>query len=109
MHRCPVLFTASSLLVILASICLSGAEDKPMSRDLGKVQPPGGVPLPLGKPGTAITVDYTAKASKRLESAPTQDLDKWVLELERITGKKLEGDVARQACRTYFVTRMSVV
>jgi uncharacterized protein (TIGR03067 family) len=46
--------------------------------------------------------------STRLESAPAEDLDKWVIELERIMDKKLEGELAKQACRTYFVTRMSV-
>jgi hypothetical protein len=35
-------------------------------------------------------------------------LDKWVVELERIMDQKLEGDLAKQVCRTYFVTRMSV-
>jgi hypothetical protein len=29
-------------------------------------------------------------------------------ELERITGRKLDGELATQACRTYFVSRMSV-
>jgi hypothetical protein len=76
--------------------------------DLGKIKPPGGVPLPLGRPGTPITVDYGIKASKRLESAPREDLDQWVVELERIMDQKLEGEIAKQACRTYFVTRVSV-
>jgi hypothetical protein len=49
------------------------------------------------------------KARERLEAAPAKDLDKWVVELERITDKKLAGELAKQACRTYFVIRMSVV
>jgi hypothetical protein len=53
-------------------------------------------------------VDYLKKASKRLESAPQEDLDKWLVELERIMDKKLDGELAKQACRTYFVTRVSV-
>jgi hypothetical protein len=79
-----------------------------MSKDLGKIQPPGGVPLNYGPPGTPIKVDALRKATKRLESVPAEDLGKWVVELERIMDKKLEGELAKQACRTYFVSRMSV-
>jgi len=82
-------------------------DDKPTSNDLGKIQPPGGVPLPLGAPGTPITVDFGRKAKKRLEAAE-KDLDKWLVELERIMDKRLDGGLAKQACRTYFVTRVSV-
>jgi uncharacterized protein (TIGR03067 family) len=76
--------------------------------DLGKIQPPGGVPLVPGRSGTPLTVEMMMKVRKRLESAPAEDLDKWVGELERIMGERLEEELARQACRTYFVTRMSV-
>ncbi|MHB1560083.1 MAG: hypothetical protein ACYC61_21745 [Isosphaeraceae bacterium] len=44
----------------------------------------------------------------RLAVAPEGELDRWIVELERIMDAKLEGDLARQACRTYFVMRMSV-
>jgi hypothetical protein len=47
------------------------------------------------------------KMSKRLESAPAEELDKWVVELERIIDKRLEG-LAKQGCWTYIVTRVSV-
>jgi hypothetical protein len=106
-HR-PTLFTAVLLLLFLGGIHVARGDVKPTSNDLGKIQPPGGAPLPLGAPGTPISVDYLKKASKRLEAAPQKDLDQWLVELERIMDKKLEGDLAKQACRTYFVTRMSV-
>jgi RNA polymerase sigma factor (sigma-70 family) len=79
--------------------------------DLGKIQPPGGVPLPLVKPGTAeIGVDELNKVRKRLEAVPNEDLEKWVVELERIMGTKFNDGVpsARQTCRTDFVIHMSV-
>jgi RNA polymerase sigma factor (sigma-70 family) len=79
--------------------------------DLGKIQPPGGVPLPLVKPGTTeIGVDELNKVRKRLEAVPNEDLEKWVVELERIMGTKLKDGVpsARQTCRTDFVIHMSV-
>jgi hypothetical protein len=108
MRRSPPLFTAVLLLLFLGARNVAQGDDKLTSNDLGKIQPPGGVPLPLGAPGTPITVDFLRKAKKRLEVAPQKDLDKWLVELERIMDKKLEGDFAKQACRTYFVTRMSV-
>jgi hypothetical protein len=107
MRHSPTLFTAA-LLLFLGGIHVSRGDDKPMSKDLGKIQPPGGVPLHFGRPGTPIKVDALKRATKRLESAPAEDLDKWVVELERIMDKKLEGELAKQACRTYFVSRMSV-
>jgi hypothetical protein len=50
------------------------------------------------------------KVTKRLEAVPAEDLEKWVVELERIMDTKLKDGVpsARQACRTDFATRMSV-
>lgn len=80
-------------------------------KDLGKIQPPGGVPLPLVKPGTnEIGVDQLNKVRKRLEAVPKEDLEKWVVELERIMDKKLKDGVpsARQVCRTDFVVHLSV-
>src|SRR5262249_22028630 len=83
--------------------------DKPTAKDLGKIQPLGGKPLPLEEPGRpGIKVELLNKVRKRLEAAPAEALDKWVVELERIMDKKLKGELAKQACRTYFVTRMSV-
>src|SRR6266568_2732069 len=108
MSHSPTLFTAVFLLQFLGGIHVARGDDKPTSNDLGEIQPPGGVPLNFGRPGTPIKVDALKKATKRLESAPAEDLDKWVVELERIMDKKLEGDLAKQACRTYFVSRMSV-
>lgn len=108
MRSGPALFTAVLLLLILAGIRVAGGDDKPTSKDLSNIRPPGGVPLLPGGGGVRITTDAVRKMSKRLEAAPAEDLDKWAAELERITDKKLPGELARQACRTYFVTRMSV-
>ena len=106
----PPLSIAFLLLLFLGSIPVVQGGDKPMSKDLGKIQPPGGVPLPLFKPGTTtFGVDQLNKVKKRLEAVPAEALDKWVVELERIMDQKLDGGLAKQACRTYFVTRMSVV
>ncbi len=108
MRHSPTLFPAVLLLLFLGGIHVARGDDKPTSNDLGMIQPPGGVPLPLGEPGTPITVDFGRKAKKRLEVAPEKDLDKWLVELERIMDKKLDRWLAKQACRTYFVTRVSV-
>src|SRR5262249_30133480 len=81
--------------------------DRPSSNDLGKIQPPGGAPLRSGERGTEISVDFVKKATKRLESAPAEALDKWVVELERLMDKKLEGDLPKPACRTNLLTRVS--
>jgi hypothetical protein len=85
-------------------------DDKPTSNDLGKIQPPGGVPLPVVGPEGEYTVDGLNKARKRMEAVPKGDLEKWVVELERIMDKKLKDGVpsARQACRTDFVIHVSV-
>jgi hypothetical protein len=104
--RPSALFTAA--LLFLGGTPVAGRDDKPTPDNLGKIQPPGGVPLDFGRPGTPIKVDALKMATKRLESAPAGDLDRWVAELERLMGTKLEGQLAKQACRTYFVSRMSV-
>ena len=108
MRHSPPLFTALLLLLPLGDLAVTQGDDKPTSKDLGKIEPPGGVPLDFGRPGTPIKTDALEKARKRLESAAAEDLDKWVVELERIMNKKLDGELAKQACRTYFVSRMSV-
>ena len=68
--------------------------ETPASNDLGSIRPPGGVPL--FPSGAEITVQAGDAATKRLEAAPAKDLDKWVAELERLTGKKPEGWVEQQ-------------
>jgi hypothetical protein len=108
-HR-PNRFTAVLLLLFLGAINVVPGDDKPTSKDLGKIQPPGGVPLFLGRKGEEIRVDGIKKATKRLEAVPKEDLEKWVVELERIMDKKLRDGhpSARQACRTDFVIHVSV-
>ena len=103
-HILPLFAT----LLLVGDIPVAQGDDKPTSRDLDKIRPPGGVPLDFGRPGTPIKVDAVEKATRRLESAPAEDLDKWVVELERIMDTKLDGELAKQACRTCFVSRMSV-
>ncbi len=90
----------------------SGKRDsQPSSKDLGKIKPPGGVPLPIVKPGTnAIGVEELNKVRKRLEAVPEEDLERWVSQLERIMGTKLDDGLpsARQTCRTDFVIHLSL-
>jgi|SRR5579883_525005 len=107
MRHGPTLLAAAILLLPGGTRAARG-DDKPTSNDLGQILPPGGVPLDFGRPGTPIKVDALKQATKRLESAPPEDLDKWVAELERIMDQKLDGELAKQGCRTYFVSRMSV-
>jgi hypothetical protein len=95
------------LLLISSGHPVAQANDQAASKDLRNIQPPGGVPLIPGGRGAGIAVGALNKVSGRLEAAPQGDLDKWVVELERIMDKKLEG-LAKQGCRTYFVTRVSV-
>jgi hypothetical protein len=109
MRHSPTLFTPILLLLFLGSINVVQGDDQPTSKNLGNTQPTGGTPLPVEEPGRpGIKVELLNKVRKRLESAPAEALDKWVVELERIMDKKLEGELAKPACRTYFVTRMSV-
>ena len=103
------LFAAVLLLLFLGAINVALTDDKPPSKDLGKIRPPGGVPLDIGRSGDKkFKVDGLNKATKRLESTPQVELDKWIFELERIMDQKLDGDLARQACRTHFVVHMSL-
>jgi hypothetical protein len=83
-------------------------DDQSAPKELAKIQPPGGVPLNLGRPGEPIRVDGLKQATKRLESAPGEELNRWVALLERLMGQKLEGDLAKQGCRTYFVVHVSL-
>jgi hypothetical protein len=108
MRHSPPLVTA--LLLLLLGGPAARGDDKPTSQDLGKIQPPGGVPLPVVGPNGEYTVDGLNKARKRLEAVPQEDLEKWVVELERIMDTKLKDGVpsARQVCRTDFVIRLSV-
>ena len=91
---------------LLAGIHFAQRDEKATSDDLGKIRPPGGVPL--FPSGARITVQAGDAAAKRLEAAPAKDLDKWVAELERLTGKKPEGWLEQQGWRTEFVSRVSV-
>ena len=84
---------------------------KQEERDLGKIVPPGGVPLSLVKPGTnEIGVAQLNKVRKRLESVPEKDLEQWVVELERIMDAKMKDGLPspRQTCRTDFVIHVSL-
>jgi hypothetical protein len=109
MRHSPTLFTPVLLLLFLGGINVAQGDDKPMSNDLGNIQPPGGTPLPVEEPGKpGLKVELLNKVRKRLEAAPAEALDQWVVELERIMDQKLDGELVKQACRTYFVTRMSV-
>jgi len=109
-HRRPFL----PAVLLLSLLLLGGAQDArgddtdAATLDLSQIQPPGGVPLSPGKPGEAICVEYLKKATERMDSAPAAELTKWVAELERITGKKLDSDLEEMGCRTYFVSRVSV-
>jgi hypothetical protein len=84
--------------------------EKPTSNDLGRIRPPGGVPLLFGGPGQEILVEGLEKVRQRLEAVPPADLERWVLELERIIDKNLNDGLpsARQVCRTDFVIHMSM-
>jgi hypothetical protein len=108
MRSSPPLFTAVLLLLFLGGIPVAQGDDKPLSKDLGKIQPPGGAPLPVVGPEGRYTVDGLNKARKRLEAVPKEDLEKWVVELERIIDKKLKDGLPRQVCRTDFVIHLSV-
>lgn len=107
--RGSLAFVAAVLLLpVLGGILVMARDDAPTPKETGKFQPPGGVPLPVVGPKGEYTVEGLNKVRARLEAAPKEDMDKWVAELERIMDQKLEGDIAKQACRTYFVTRFSV-
>jgi hypothetical protein len=108
MRHNPTLFIAF-LLLCLGGIHVARGADNPASQDLGKIQPPGGIPLPLVEPGKRqISVQLLNRVKERQESAPAGALDRWVVELERIIGTKLEGELAPLACHTYFAVHMSV-
>jgi hypothetical protein len=110
MRHSPPLFIAVFLLLFLGGIHVTQGDDKPTLKDLGKIQPPGGVPLPVVGPKGEFTVEGLNKARRRLEAVPKEDLEKWVVELERIMDRKLKDGVpiARQVCRTDFVIHLSV-
>jgi hypothetical protein len=110
MRHSPTLLTAVLLLLFLGGIPVTRGDDKPTSNDLGKIQPPGGAPLPVVGPQGRYTVDGLNKVRRRLEAVPIEDLEKWVVELERIMDKKLKDGLPsmRQACRTDFAIHLSV-
>ena len=111
MYRSPTLLSVVVLLLFLIVINVAQGDDKPAPKDLDKIPPPGGVPLLLEEPGRpGIKVELLNKVRKRLEAVPKEDLEKWVVELERIMDEKLKDGVpsARQVCRTDFAIHMSV-
>jgi hypothetical protein len=95
---------------LLGGIHFVPRDDKSTSNGLGKVRPPGGVPLSLGGPGHPISVEGVERARLRLEAVPPADLERWTVELERIIDKRLKDGLPspRQVCRTDFVSRMSL-
>jgi hypothetical protein len=101
---------AAALFLSLAGIPVGRGDDKPTLNDLRRIQPPGGVPLQVVGPEGRYTVAGLDKVRKRLEAVPQEALEKWVVELERITDTKLKDGVPspRQVCRTDFVIRLSV-
>lgn len=108
MRHVSALLISALLLMVLAGPHAARSDDKTTSTDLRKIQPPGGIPLPLEEPGKpGIKVDLLNKVKARLDAVPAETLDRWVAELERIMGQKLEGELAPQACRTDFVMRMT--
>lgn len=110
MRHGPTLFPAV-LLLFLGGIPVARGDDKPTPKDLAKIQPPGGIPLLLEEPGRpGIKVELLNKVRKRLEAVPKDDLEKWVVELERIMDTTLKDGLpsARQVCRTDFVIHLSV-
>lgn len=107
MRHHPPLAAAVLLLLFLGGMHSARGDDQPPPNDLGKIQPPGGVPLLPGRAGVPLTVDAVNRTSKRLEAAPEADLAKWVAELERITAQKLDSELEVAGCRTYFVARVS--
>ena len=95
---------------LLRGIHFAQPGEKPTASDLGKIRPPGRAPLMFGAPGHEISVDAVERARHRLEAVPPTDLEKWVVELQRIIGKQLKEGLpsARQVCRTDFVIHMSL-
>jgi hypothetical protein len=91
---------------LLAGIKFVQPDEEPTSNDLGKIRPPGGVPVFPSR--SVITVQAGEAARQRLEAVPAEDLDKWVAELERITDTELNTSLEKQLWRTEFVSRMSV-
>ncbi len=79
--------------------------EKATPGDLGAIQPPGGPPL--FRSGEVISVQATSAATQRMDAEPAR-LDRWVAELRRITGEKLDAWMDRQACRTSVVDKLGV-
>jgi hypothetical protein len=105
----PLHLLALLLFVFLGGVPVAQGDDKPTSKDLGRIQPPGGTPLLIVGPQGEYTVDGLNKVRRRLEAVPPEELEKWVVELERIIDKKLKDGLpsARQVCRTDFAIHMS--
>ena len=91
---------------LLSGITFAERDDQATATDLGKIRPPGGMPLICSR--SVLTPEVMSRVSRRLEAAPEKDLDKWVAELERIMDVKLDAWTDKQGWRSTFVTRMSV-
>lgn len=106
----PTIYCVVFLFMFLGAISVVQGDDKPTTKNLANIQPPGGVPLSVVGPQGEYTVDGLEMARKRLEAVPKEDLEKWVVELERIIDVKLKDGFpsARQVCRTDFVIHLSV-
>ena len=88
----------------LLGIHFAPQDEKPTSSDLGMIRPPGGVPV--FRSGAEITCLACDAATKRLEAVPAKDLERWVVELERIIDKKLKDglpSIDRYAAPTSWI------
>ncbi len=109
MRRGASFATVVLVLLFLGVSDVARGDDGAATKVLRDIRPPGGAPLRIEKPGKrGIDTALMDRVRTRLAAAPEESLDRWIVELERIMDAKLEGDLARQACRTYFVMRMSV-
>ncbi len=91
---------------ILDGIQFVQRDDQSTANELGKIRPPGGVLLICSR--SAIRPESLSRLRQRLEAVPGRELDKWVVELERIMARKLQGELENAGCRSTFVTRLSV-
>lgn len=95
----------SSIVLLIPLVTFAQAADKPAT-PIKTIQPPGGVPVIPS--GATITSEMVKTLTKRLESAPGGELDKWVTQLERAMNKKLNG-LANNGCRTCVANRLTVM
>ena len=77
------------------AICCTGIhfaqkDEQTAAGELGQIRPPGGVPLSFGRPDRRFPWKPWKGRPERLEAVPPPNLEKWIDELERIIGRKLE-------------------